>query len=365
MVSFISFQEGTIKLNMYKEPKTFFNKEICVLVEQSYDFLFAEELKLELNAFDSLNQFGEALVICSLGASSIVGSYCKSSIYVYMYRKFNEKGNTAIDILLLISTICQHFVCLFLTIFYSIGLGLDITYSDFFGETWCNIPWYVGVFGGAYRTFGSLGIAVYRLLLIKSNDWVKKVGQCKLISSLLALSIGISAACTIGFKTGNGPGSRKQVTWNWCVGRSEHFREVEHEYSLITGTVIDESELIAKLSLVGPLVGVMLELICYIFFFGHLYTHDRGLLKRKVLKEPEFKRRRRINAMSFTEQLYGFVFELLTYIGFLFTSQAGTRISYRLAIAIGFWVEFGIISMVEVTLSQNLRECLPHNLFSR
>ena len=159
---------------MYKEPITFFKKEICVFVEQSYDVLFAEELKLELSAFDSLNQFGEAIVICSLGASAIIGSYCKSSIYVYLYRKFNEKGNTAIDILLLISTICQHFVCLFLTIFYSIGLGFDITYSDYFGETWCDIPWYVGVFGGAYRTFGSLGIAIYRLLLIKSNDWVVK-----------------------------------------------------------------------------------------------------------------------------------------------------------------------------------------------
>ena len=284
---------------MVKSPPKVISKTFGISVKDSFESVFIQEFNLELSAFDSLNQFGEAGVICSLVASSVIGSYCKSSIYYYISQKFKEKGNTVIDILLLVNTIVQHLVCLFLTTFYTIGLAFDITYSDFFGEAWCNIPWYVGVFGGAYRTFGSLGTAVYRLLLIKYNTKVTEFGKRKLISIVLVLSFALSAGSAIGFGTGNGPGSRKQVTWNWCVGESEIFREVEHEYSLLTGTVSDESDLLAKLGLVMPLTGNFIELCCYLLFFGHFYFHDRSMLKRKIFKEQEFKRRRNINAMIF------------------------------------------------------------------
>jgi len=252
-----------------------------------------------------------------------------------------------------------------LTTFYAIGLGFDITYFEYFGEAWCNIPWFVGVFGVCYRTIGSLGIAIVRLLLIKNNALIKKCSKNKLSSIVLMLSFAITACLVIGFKTGNGPGSRKQVTWNWCVGKSETFREAEHEYYLAIGKVSDESELVSMLCLLVTFVGNVAELCCYLIFFGHVYSHDRGLMKRKVLKDAEFKRRRQKNAMTFMEQFYGFVFECLTYIGVWFTSFAGSNISYRLAMAIGFWAEFGIISFVEVVTSQNLRERLPHNLYSR
>ena len=350
---------------MVKAPPTVINKIFGISAEDSFETLFINELNLELSAFDSLNQFGSYAVIGSLVASSVIGSYCKSSFYYYICQKFKEKGNTVIDILLLANAITQHLVVLLLTTFYTIGLAFDITYSDFVGEAWCNIPWYAGVFGGAYRTFGSLGTAVYRLLLIKYNDKVTVFGKKKLVTIFLVLCFAFSAGVTIGFGTGNGPGSRKQVTWNWCVGESEHFREIEHEYSLLTGTVSDESELLAKLCLLLPLTGNMIELCCYLFFFGHLYFHDRSMLKRKVFQESEFKRRRTINAMSFMGQFYGFVIECITYIGFMLTMEEGSNIKNRIAIAIGFWVEFGINSIIEVLVSQNLRECLPHILYFR
>ena len=58
---------------------------------------------------------------------------------------------------------------MFLTLNYSVGLILDITFSDYLGDTWCNIIWYSGVYGGAYRAIGSLGLAILRLIYIKSN----------------------------------------------------------------------------------------------------------------------------------------------------------------------------------------------------
>ena len=327
------------------------------------EILMADHYKLELTSLESLNKLGVSVVAGSLATSAIVGSYCKSAIYHYMYYMMKESGAKPIDILILVNTVTQHFICLFLAVVYSVGLGGNITFSDHMDEIWCNLPWYLGIYGGAYRTFGSLGMAVYRLLLIKRNNWVVTIGKKTLGLIVLAFSFMMSIGMTIGFGTGNGPASRKQVTWNWCVGRNEHVREILHEYSLISGTVTPESEFLAKLSLLTTFLGVLSELFCYLMFFSHLNRNDKSLFARKVIKEVEYKRRRQINCITFSGQFYGFLVECTSYIGMYCTLNKNTNISFRLLLAICFWVEFGIVSVVEVMTSQNLRRYLPHNLY--
>ena len=251
------------------------------------EILLADHYKLELTAFDSLNMLGVSVVVGSLAASAMVGSYCKSAIYHYMYRMIQESGVKAMDVLILVNTVTQHLICLFLVFVYSVGLTGDITYSDHVNEIWCNLPWYAGIYGICYRTFGSLGMAIYPLLLIKRNDWVVSIGKKTLGIVVLLFSIMISIGTTIGFGTGNGPASRKQVTWNWCVGRNENLREILHEYSLISGTVTSESEFLAKLSILTTILGVVSELFCYLMFFSHLHSNDKHLLTRKIIKEVE------------------------------------------------------------------------------
>ena len=246
------------------------------------EILMADHYKLELTSLESLNMFGVSVVASSLATSAIVGSYCKSAIYHYMYYMIKESGTKPIDILILVNTVTQHFICLFLVVIYCVGLVGSITYSDHMDEIWCNLPWYLGIYGGAYRTFGSLGMAVYRLLLIKRNDWVVSIGKKTLGIIVLLFSIMISIGTTIGFGTGNGPASRKQVTWNWCVGRNEKLRETLHEYSLISGTVTTESEFLAKLSLLTTILGVISELFCYLIFFSHLHSNDKNLVTKKL-----------------------------------------------------------------------------------
>ena len=204
-------------------------------------------------------------------------------------------------------------------------------------------------------------MAVYRLLLIKRNNWVVSIGKKTLCLIVLISSFMMSLGVTIGFGTGNGPASRKQVTWNWCVGRNENFREILHQYSLISGTVTPESEFFAKLSILSTILGVISELFCYLMFFSHLHENDKTLFTRKVIKEVEYKRRRQINCITFSGQFYGFLVECTTYIGIYSTLQKNSNISYRMLVAICYWVEFGIVSFVEVMTSQNLRRYLPHN----
>ena len=63
-------------------------------------------------------------------------------------------------ILLILQAIIQHIICLFGVSTYSIGLSFDITFGHHLGEAWCNVPWYGGTYGAAYRTFGGLGISI-------------------------------------------------------------------------------------------------------------------------------------------------------------------------------------------------------------
>ena len=330
-------------------------------VGDGLEILLADHFKLELSALGSLSTLGISAVVGSLIASGVIGSYCKSAIYQYMYYTIKETGIKPIDILILVNTVTQHFCCLFLVVIYTVGLTGGLTYSDYMDEIWCNLPWYAGIYGGAYRTFGSLGMAIYRLLLIKKNNWVIYIGKKNLGFIILLLSLAMSIATTIGFGTGNGPASRKQVTYNWCVGRNEKFREILHEYSLITGAASPGSELVAKASLLTTLLGNIAELLCYVMFGRYLHNNDKGLFTKKLIKESEYKRRRQINCMTFSGQFYGFMVECITYIGLYNTLKKSSDISFRLLLAICYWVEFGIVSVVEVMTSQNLRPYLPHN----
>ena len=348
---------------MFKETALSQNKTIIFQSYHSFEQLRILEFKTELSVFDSLDQLAESVVIFGLITSFIIGSYFKSSLYTYLHKSYKTFGFQPINALILIQAISQHTVCILMVANYTIGLYFDVTFSDHLGESWCNIPWYTQAYGAGFRNFGSLGIAIFRLFLIKNNDWVKyKFGLKRLLVSVISCSIIASVLFAIGFGTGNGPGSRKQVTWNFCTGKSEVFREIEEKYELHTGTATNESEVVAELAVVFSLISAGLELLCYILFFQHLDNHDKEMLKRNVLSTGEVKRRRNRNAISFMGQFYGFGVEIVVYFGLLFTLRETSKIGYRLGLELCFWIEFGLVSVVEVMSSNNLRNYLPHKL---
>ena len=336
-----------------------------VFSENSTDILSLLKFNLENSAIASLSPFHERIVSASLIASVIIGSYYTSSIYQYMVEKYRNKSQTAIDILILVSTVTQHLICLFIATLLTVGICFDITYSDYVGEIVCELIWYSTIYGGSYRTFGSLGIAIFRVLLIKASHWIHRFNQRKVAGIILLLSVAISFWLTIVFGTGNGPASRKRAVWNWCKGKSENMREVLDNYAFLTGTISYESESLAKIALMGTLLGCFAELGCYVIFFSHFYFHDKGLFGKKILKESEFLKRRQKNCMSFLSQFYGFIVECLTYACMILGMSQGSDISIRVFVTFGFWIEFGINSLVVVYSSEHLIENLPHNYYLR
>ena len=348
---------------MFRVTEHSINKIINFRSDQLFEQLLVLDFKTELSVFESLDETAENVVIFGLIASFVIGSYFKSSLYAYLHECYKTFGFQPINALIFIQAIIHHTVCFLMVANYSAGLYFDITFSDHLGVNWCNIPWYTQAYGAGYRNFGSLGIAIFRLLLIKNNNWVKyKFGLQRLLLSVVACSIILSSLFAIGFGTGNGPASRKQVTWNFCTGRSEVFREIENQYRILTGTASNESEVVAEIAVVFSLISAGLELVCYILFFQHLDKHDREMLKKKVLSTGEAKRRRNRNAISFMGQFYGFGVEIILYFGMLFTLRETSNIGYRLGLVLCFWIEFGIVSVVEVMSSNHLLNYLPHKM---
>ena len=107
----------------------------------------------------------------------------------------------------------------------------------------------------------------------------------------------------------------------------------------------------------------MIELVCYLIFFAHLYSHDRAMITRNILPKHEVNKRFQKNATTFFGQFYGFIIESIVLFGLLYTLEDGSEITVRLLLVLGFNIEFGLISVVEVLTSRRLLQYLPHKRF--
>ena len=88
------------------------------------------------------------------------------------------------------------------------------------------------------------------------------------------------------------------------------------------------------------------------------------MLTKDILKPEQVKKRNRKNAITFLGQFYSFVAETIISVTCLYTYKTNAYINARLAWALGAWIEFGLVSFIEVMTSSNLQDYLPHKHFS-
>jgi hypothetical protein len=132
--------------------------------------------------------------------------------------------------------------------------------------------------------------------------------------------------------------AEKQVNWYFCMGKYENFREVELNYSLLAAKIKGEPEFIPEMVMVVCLVATAIELAFYVLFFQPLDNPDKAMLKKKILKIGEVKRRRCQNAIAFLGQYFRFGIEMMVFYEMIYTFREKSRISYRLGIVLGFWI---------------------------
>ena len=348
---------------MFKKNEQFINKTFSIYLSNVVDNLFIQESQLERTNLEALNGRWEIAIVSGLIGSLIIGSYCKCSLYQYMFDKYKKKEIKSIDLLILIQALIEHLVCILMVTTFVIGITLDITFSEYFGEVWCNIPWYAVSFGLCQRTFGGLGIAIIRMFYIKSHYMIKRsVNTTKLAVICLVVSVGISTMIVIIVGIGNGPLSRKQIVWNFCTGKSEKFREVIY-YSFIRGSLTPRGEEATRIGSLVSMAGVVGELICYVLFFQHLYSHDEKMLTSKALSVRQVKKRHQQNAISFIGQFYTFLVKLTNIMFLIYTLNETSHAGWRMLFHIYIRIQFGIYSVVEVMTSQQLKDKLPHKIY--
>ena len=349
---------------MYKKNEYFTNKTLSIYLNTVVDSVFIQESQFERTNLESLNRRWEMAVVSVLIGSLVIGSYCKCSLYQYMFDKYKTKEIKPIDLLILIQALIEHLVCILMVTTFAIGISFDITFSEYFGEFWCNVPWYAVSFGIAQRPFGGLGIAIIRIFYIKSPYMIKKaVNTTKLAVISLVISVGISTIIVIICGMGNGPLSRKQIIWNFCTGKSENYREMVHNYSLIRGIVNPLGEEAIRICVLIGKAAVVGELICYVLFFQHLYSHDENMLTSKALSVRQVKKRHQQNAISFIGQFYTFLVKLTNGVFLMYTMNETSHTGWRMIFHIYIRLQFSIYSVVEVMTSQQLKDKLPHKIY--
>ena len=104
------------------------------------------------------------------------------------------------------------------------------------------------------------------------------------------------------------------------------------------------------------------EILCYVAFFHHVICHDNGPIKANLRPEVT-KQRNRTNAISFLGQFYAFATEaafLTAYLVIIATDDKNTEI--KAIVVVLKFVEFGVLSLVEILASEQLRRMMVQDL---
>ena len=108
----------------------------------------------------------------------------------------------------------------------------------------------------------------------------------------------------------------------------------------------------------------LVELGCYITVFHHLFKNDNGNIKKLLSKEC-IRHRNRCNAITFIGQFYGFSTEFVFMVVINICIVLGkSNIQIKALAIIVKYMEFGILSMVEVLASESLRNIFIESMFS-
>ena len=180
------------------------------------------------------------ILATGLIVSLSLGSFFKCVLYHGISRqKLTERP---ISVLILLGAVVHHATHVFYGINLALQLSLDVSLGDFLGEPYCQTEYFIIKFGMLYLSTGSFCLAVYRLLYIKYDNWVKYgIGERWLLGILgfggLLITFLFGALSQIETHA-------KRVTYNSCMGTSQMASSFLIEYKESQGTDIQLSTII-------------------------------------------------------------------------------------------------------------------------
>ena len=298
--------------------------------------------------------------------SLIIGSFFKCIMYVYVFVANKQKGgwmHRPINVLTMSSSIIHHVTHIWIVIWYTV-IYLDVSripVADAIGDHWCQIIQIVCLFGMFYLSVGSLGIAVYRILYLKFEEFVKYIiGEKLLLLIVWSLSVMLCSIIVILYDLESGS---HRIARNMCRGVSVTYAQILIEYQLTKGQDLLTTNYLQKIAVSILIIFQTVEFSIYIWFFYIRYKNDNGSMK-KVLTEDVIRARNIKNANNFLGQFYGFVTEyafLIVIFGIiLFADKQSSNIK-GYAITAKF-MDFGLLSAVEVFASPAVRSFMKNEV---
>ena len=283
--------------------------------------------------------------------SLLIGSICKGIMYVYVSTTNKKRP---INTLIITSAIVHHATHLFSGTWYILVLLIPYPLGDLLGSGSCHVMMSIGVFGLVYLNVGSLGISVYRILYIKRELFVKNViGENRLLVIILSTSLVLTWLATELFMAQE---TAEQTGINMCTGLSVTQTQIYIDYNLSIGEEIQTIRQGEKITIGLCLVSQTIELGIYVWFFHMRYKNDNGSITTLMRQEDTHKRNLK-NIGTFLGQFYSFVIEYSFLISLLLCgifADENTQ-DYRALVVLMKFVDFGVLSCVEVLSSPQLR----------
>ena len=239
-------------------------------------------------------------------------TYFRSKVYKYLLKQFKMKELTPINVLTLIICLVQH-----------LEVGWGLMYEVMM--TWVHdgyenqiMPWFCVVsshflfsFWG-YSALGGLGIAVYRIMLIKHHHLVhERVGRKSLLLIILFSEVLILSLPLVML-------SLADSLWQPIRPPCFHLAEIStlksiDAYNQTFGnlSILNFHKMVKVFIGLLFLAPIIAEIFIYIVFFRHLYKHDNKESITKLLEIEVVKERNRRNAMTFASLFFSFLVETL------------------------------------------------------
>ena len=290
--------------------------------------------------------------------SLVIGTYFRFIVYKYLFQQYKKKELTSVNKLSFTVVFIDHLSrtsgALATTLVILNGKGLDHVVG---GYWFCTAQVLFGQFAFYYSFVGSLGVSIYRIILIKHNYFLKYVvGEKVMLSLILYGGILLTLIFTIIL---NSHDYDKLFDDTCMFVPKMQVLQILDEYEQSRGNLSIFSYYV-KINISNGVVMAFMtisELMIYIIFFHHMYKHDNNDRLRRILEPRVIKGRNRKNAITFIGQFCSFVFEFTGLLLLILAFTVGPK--WAPDVAIDFRrLSFVIISMVEVLTSDVLRKKL-------
>ena len=216
-----------------------------------------------------------------------------------------------------------------------------------FGEKLSMAYEFVAIFGQPHAVIGSCGIALYRISLIKFNTSIQ-FWKTTLMIAILTSGLMLTTSITITVMM-----SRRAHPYHY-----ELYHGLPYEYVSILNDYQyagSWSRAEGVCALIVLMVNIF-EAACYASFFHYLYIHDTNM--KRILSMDTIKERHRQNAITFTCEMYCFVFEFAYFLAVLFTKRTNQPGLFRQIVVTSRYFTFGTITVVQAMSTRGRRDSL-------